>query len=178
MPAWGLQLYLKRGSGTGIFLWIFQIFKNTFFTELFRTTVSGVSGHFMTTFFRIRNVKSDWNTFLMNIHDWHESSTSFLILNLFRFGSSKQIHSQIQQYSQKRITLEKNVNFKQKRHQNDVIDVVLVSLLLTLNINTFSNSCVSNFDFEEVNIWLGVFVVEFNQTLKQNKDRKSTSCLD
>ena len=156
----------------------FKFLRTPFFTEHFRTTVSGVSGHFMTTFLRIRNVRSDWNTFLMNIHDWHENSTSFLILNLFRFGSSKQIHSQSQQYSQKRIILEKNVNFKQKRHQNDVIDVVLVSLLLTLNINTFSNSCVSNFDFEEVNIWLGVFVVEFNQTLKQNKDRKSTSCLD
>ena len=35
-----LQLYLKRDSGTGVFLWIFKIFKNTFFTEHLRTTVS------------------------------------------------------------------------------------------------------------------------------------------
>ena len=35
-----LQLYLKRDSGTGVFLWIFEIFKNTFFTEHLRTTVS------------------------------------------------------------------------------------------------------------------------------------------
>ena len=29
----GLQLYWKRGSGTGIFLWILRNFKNTFFTK-------------------------------------------------------------------------------------------------------------------------------------------------
>ena len=36
----GLQLYLKRGSDTDVFLWICEIFKNTFFTEHQLTTAS------------------------------------------------------------------------------------------------------------------------------------------
>ena len=32
-----LYVYQKRDSGTGIFLWILRKFKNTFFTEHFRT---------------------------------------------------------------------------------------------------------------------------------------------
>ena len=43
---------------------------------------------------------------------------------------------------------------KKKRHQNDIIDVFLVSLLLTLNIFlTFST--VSIVDFEQINVCWG-----------------------
>ena len=35
-PGWGLQLYEKRDPGTGVFLWILQDFKNSFF---YRTTL-------------------------------------------------------------------------------------------------------------------------------------------
>ena len=54
-------------------------------------------------------------------------------------------------------TLEKGVCSKLAiKHQNDVTDVVLVFLLLTLNIfHKFSN--VSIVDFEQVNItWVGL----------------------
>ena len=33
LQAWGLQLYWKRDSDTGVFLWICEISKKTFFTE-------------------------------------------------------------------------------------------------------------------------------------------------
>ena len=36
----GLQLYWKRGSGTGIFLWILRNFKNTFLTKHHLVTFS------------------------------------------------------------------------------------------------------------------------------------------
>ena len=38
--AWDLQLYLKRDSSTGVFLWILQIFKNTFFYRTPRVVLS------------------------------------------------------------------------------------------------------------------------------------------
>ena len=40
--AWGLQLYWKRDPGTGIFLWILLISKNTFFTEHLWATASDI----------------------------------------------------------------------------------------------------------------------------------------
>ena len=43
LQASGLQLYLKRGSGADVFLWILQIFTSTFFTEHLRTTASDSS---------------------------------------------------------------------------------------------------------------------------------------
>ena len=36
----GLQLFEKRDSGTGVFLWILRNFKNTFFTEHLQTAAS------------------------------------------------------------------------------------------------------------------------------------------
>ena len=39
LQAWGKQLYQKRDFGTGVFLWIlWNFFRNTFFTEVFKTT--------------------------------------------------------------------------------------------------------------------------------------------
>ena len=35
LQAWGLQLYLKRDTGTGIFLWVFQIFEEHLFERPF-----------------------------------------------------------------------------------------------------------------------------------------------
>ena len=41
LQAWGLQLYLKWGCGTDVFLWCFcKISKNTFFTEHLQATAS------------------------------------------------------------------------------------------------------------------------------------------
>ena len=36
----GLHLYSKRDSGTGVFLWIYEISKNFFFTEHLQETAS------------------------------------------------------------------------------------------------------------------------------------------
>ena len=38
-----LQLYQKRDSNAGVFMWDFQIFKNTFFKEHLRATASKIS---------------------------------------------------------------------------------------------------------------------------------------
>ena len=40
VAGWGLQLYQKRDSATGVFSWILQVSKNTFFTEYLRMTAS------------------------------------------------------------------------------------------------------------------------------------------
>ena len=42
MQAWDLQLYLKRDSGTGAFLWILWNFLGITFTEHLRAPVSGL----------------------------------------------------------------------------------------------------------------------------------------
>ena len=40
LQASGLELYLKRDSNTGVFLWVLEIFRNSFFTEHLQVTAS------------------------------------------------------------------------------------------------------------------------------------------